>query len=76
MAYYDDALEWQGTAIDMADCGRYRASVYMSCLAVDTQEFTGRFLDIVDNVKEYIDTHCIITKEDLLRKFGKKHREA
>ena len=35
MSYYSDALEWQGTAIDMKNCGRFRASVYMSCLAVE-----------------------------------------
>jgi HEPN domain-containing protein len=35
MGYYDDALEWHGTAIDMISCGRYRASVYMSCLSVE-----------------------------------------
>jgi HEPN domain-containing protein len=34
VGYYDDAAEWLGTAIDMKDCGRYRASIYMSCLAV------------------------------------------
>ena len=35
MAYYDDALEWQGTAVDLEACGRFRGSVYMSCLAVE-----------------------------------------
>lgn len=35
MGYYDDALEWQGTAIDLCACKRYRGSVYMSCLAVE-----------------------------------------
>ena len=33
MGYYEDALEWHGTAIDLSKCGRFRASVYMSCLA-------------------------------------------
>jgi len=35
MGYYDDALEWHGTAVDLMKCGRFRASVYMSCLAVE-----------------------------------------
>ena len=35
MGYYEDALEWHGTANDMITCGRFRASVYMSCLAVE-----------------------------------------
>ena len=35
MGYYEDAQEWQGTAIDLVACGRYRGSVYMSCLAVE-----------------------------------------
>jgi len=35
MGYYDDAQEWHGTAIDLMSCGRHRASVYMSCLAVE-----------------------------------------
>ena len=35
MGYYEDALEWQGTAIDLEACGRFRGSVYMSCLAVE-----------------------------------------
>ena len=35
MGYYEDALEWLGTAVDLKDCGRYRASIYMSCLAVE-----------------------------------------
>jgi len=35
MGYNDDAQEWYGTAIDMVNCDRYRASVYMSCLAVE-----------------------------------------
>ena len=35
MGYYEDAQEWYGTAIDLKECGRYRAAVYMSCLAVE-----------------------------------------
>ena len=35
MGYYDDALEWYGTATDLKNCNRFRASVYMSCLAVE-----------------------------------------
>lgn len=35
VGYYEDALEWEGTAIDLEACGRYRGSVYMSCLAVE-----------------------------------------
>ena len=35
MGYYEDALEWQGTAIDLEACERYRGAVYMSCLAIE-----------------------------------------
>jgi len=35
VGYYSDAEEWRGTAVDMEACGRYRGSVYMSCLAVE-----------------------------------------
>ena len=35
MGYYSDAEEWHATAVDMESCGRYRGSVYMSCLAVE-----------------------------------------
>ena len=35
MGYYEDAMEWEGTAIDLYACGRYRGAVYMACLAVE-----------------------------------------
>ena len=39
--FYDDAQEWLGTAIDLKNCGRFRASVYMSCLSVECILKTG-----------------------------------
>ena len=134
MGYYD-ALEWQGTAIDLEACGRYRGSIYMSCLAVEcflkskieliepnnprikehdtiyfyrllkekysssknlttdirlcrkyhsdarysntpntelyNQDFAKRFIQIISDVKEYVDNECIATAVDLLKKFEK-----
>ena len=46
MGYYEDALEWQGTAIDLESCGRYRGSVYMSCLAVEC--FLKSKIEVID----------------------------
>ena len=46
MGYYDDAQEWHGTAIDLKNCGRFRASVYMSCLAVEC--FLKAKVEIID----------------------------
>jgi len=135
LGYYDDALEWQGTAIDLEACGRYRGSVYMACLAVEcflksrveiidpnnvrlnehdsiyfyrllkskypegknlmteirlcrkyhsdarysntpeaevySKEFAQRFIQIIADVREYVDNECASSLEDLLRKHGK-----
>ena len=135
MGYYEDALEWEGTAIDLESCGRYRGSIYMSCLAVECflkskieiidhsnnklnehdsiyfyrllkskypsgkdlisdirlcrkyhsdarysnitkadlydEEFAKRFIQIVADVKRYIDNECAATLEDLQRKYEK-----
>ena len=133
MGYYEDALEWQGTAIDLEACGRYRGSIYMSCLAVEcflkskietfepnnarlkehdtiylyrllkskypprkdlitdirlcrkyhsdarysntantevyTKDFASRFIQIVADVKWYIDNDCALSLEDLVKKY-------
>jgi len=136
MSYYNDALEWQGTAIDMETCGRYRGSVYMACLAVEcflkskveiidplnerlrehdsiyfyrllkskyptgkdlmtdirlcrkyhndarysntdnieiyNKDFASRFLQIIIDVKEYVDNDCASSLEDLIKKYDNK----
>ena len=138
MGYYDDALEWQGTAIDLESCGRYRGSVYMACLAVEcflkskievidpnnarlkdhdsiyfyrllkskyptgknliteirlsrkyhsdarysnipktelySKEFAGRFIQMIADVKEYIDSDCTSTLNDLFKKYNKEDK--
>ena len=135
MGYYDDALEWEGTAVDLETCSRYRASVYMSCLAVECylkskveiidpsnaklnehdsiylyrllktkypsgkdiineirlcrkyhndarysnttntdiydKKFANRFIQIVIDVREYIENECAATLEDLQKKYNK-----
>ena len=135
MGYYEDALEWEGTSIDLESCGRYRGSIYMSCLAVECflkskveiidpsnnklnehdsiyfyrllkskyssgkdlmsdirlcrkyhndarysnitkadlydKPFAKRFIQIVADVKEYVDNECTATLEDLQRKYKK-----
>ena len=134
MGYYEDALEWHGTAIDMRACGRFRASVYMSCLAVEcflkakveliapndaklgehdsiylyrllkakydpktdlskdivlcrkyhnearysntvkldvyNEEFTNRFIGIINAVKIFVDEECVATLDDLMSKYN------
>jgi len=136
MDYYNDALEWQGTAVDMEACGRFRGSVYMACLSVECflkskiemidplnerlrehdtiyfyrllkskyptgkdlmteirlcrkyhtdarysgkdnaevydKEFAGRFLQIIVDVKDYIDNNCASSLEDLTKKYERK----
>jgi len=135
VGYYEDALEWQGTATDLEACGRYRGSVYMACLAVEcflksrvelidpnnarlkehdsiylyrflkskyptgknlitdirlcrkyhsearysntprvevyNKEFAIRFIQIVEDVREYVDNECTSTFDDLLKKYEK-----
>jgi len=135
LGYYDDALEWYGTAIDLEACGRYRGSIYMSCLAAEcflkskieiidpnnsrlnehdsiyfyrllkskyptgknfmtdirlcrkyhndarysntsdtevyNKAFAQRFIQIVEDVQEYVDNDCISSIEDLLNKHGR-----
>ena len=135
LGYYDDALEWQGTAMDLVACGRYRGSVYMACLAVEcflksrievidpdnsrlkehdsvyfyrllkskyptgknlmtdirlcrkyhsdarysntsdtevySKEFAKRFIQIVADIRGYVDNDCISSMEDLIRKHEK-----
>lgn len=135
MGYYSDALEWQGTAVDMETCGRYRASVYMACLSVECflkskvemfdplnerlrehdtiylyrllkskypagkdlatdirlcrkyhtdarysntekpeiydKDFANRFIQIISDVKEYIDKDCASSLEELVKKYEK-----
>jgi len=137
MSYYNDALEWQGTAIDMKACGRYRASVYMACLSVEcflkskveiidplnerlrehdsiyfyrllkskyptkkdlmteirlcrkyhndarysntdnteiyNEDFASRFIQIISDVKGYVDNDCASTLEDLTKKYSNKN---
>lgn len=55
MGYYDDALEWQGTAIDLEICGRYRGSVYMACLAVEC--FLKSKVEIIEPNNERLREH-------------------
>ena len=65
MGYYDDALEWQGTAIDLEACGRYRGSVYMSCLAVEC--FLKSQVSIIDPNNTKLGEHDSIYLYRLLK---------
>ena len=135
MGYYSDALEWESTAIAMEACGKYRGSVYMSCLAVECflkskvefidpnngelfkhdsiylyrflkskypsgkdisrditlcrkyhndsrysnsarpeifdKSFANRFIQIITEVKNYIDNDCAASLDDLAKKYNK-----
>ena len=139
MGYYDDALEWEGTAVDLETCGRYRGSIYMSCLAVECylkskvefidpnnpklnehdsiyfyrllkltypsgkdiisgirlcrkyhddarysnttntdvydKVFANRFIQIVADVREYIENECAATLEDLQKKYDRQDKK-
>jgi HEPN domain-containing protein len=55
VGYYEDALEWEGTAIDLKTCYRYRGSVYMSCLAVEC--YLKSKVEILDPHNEKLQTH-------------------
>ena len=65
MGYYDDAVEWEGTAIDMENCGRYRASVYMSCLAVEC--YLKSKVELVDLKNTKLNEHDTIYLYRVLR---------
>jgi len=65
MDYYNDALEWQGTAIDMEACGRYRGSVYMSCLSVEC--FLKSKVEVIDPLNERLREHDTIYFYRLLK---------
>ena len=65
MGYYDDALEWEGTAIDLESCGRYRGSIYMSCLAVEC--FLKSKVEFIDPSNTKLNEHDIIYLYRLLK---------
>jgi len=65
VGYYNDALEWQGTAIDLEACGRYRGSVYMACLAVEC--FLKSKVEIIDPNNVRLNEHDSIYFYRLLK---------
>jgi len=65
LGYYDDALEWEGTAIDLEACGRYRGAVYMACLAVEC--FLKSKVEFIDPDNTKLNEHDSIYLYRLLK---------
>ena len=137
MNFYDNAVDVHETAEILYENGKYRMSVYNSCLAMElylkskliltddgvsfelshdvinifrcinkkfpsskelfktvnycrkyfnesrypafgtevyTNEFASEFLGYVEDIKNYIDNECIITDDDLKKKFNRKDK--
>jgi HEPN domain-containing protein len=71
MGYYEDAIEWHGTAVDLKSSGRYRASVYMSCLAVEC--YLKAKVEMIDPDNAKLAEHdSIYLYRFLKEKFGTK----
>ena len=65
MGYYEDAMEWEGTAKDLESCGRYRGSVYMSCLAVEC--YLKSRVELIDPINKKLGEHDSIYLYRLLK---------
>ncbi|MCL2015983.1 MAG: HEPN domain-containing protein [Defluviitaleaceae bacterium] len=66
MDFYDNAWETEQTAIDLANIGRYRYSVYLSCLA--SELYLKSKLHLVDHDEELETSHDVIKMLDVLSK--------